>query len=177
MQVPKKYYLHATPLGPPSFKKQNLPAKGSKEDTKESPAKDTGNAKKVPKKEDVYIIAATEQDRLLLARLIEAEAEAEPLAGKIAVGAVVVNRVLHPSFPSTVFEVIMEPDQFETVANQRLANIWTPNRECLEAAEQALRGTDPTNGALFFYNPHKTQNQWLRKKPVKLSLGSHLFVG
>jgi len=123
-----------------------------------------------------YAIPATKEDLLLLARLIQAEAEGEPQEGKIAVGAVVVNRVRHPSFPNTILEVIMEPDQFETVANNRLTRIVKPSPESIEAAEKALRSVDPTNGALFFYNPDQTENQWIKAKKVKLSLGKHLFV-
>lgn len=196
-----------SPLGPPSLKELKLPDKPTLEipvedvfkDTpkgeKEKPVKDNATLKKdastsaestAPSVEETvknetpvkaYIIPATEDDLLLLARLIEAEAEAESFTGKIAVGAVVINRVLHHSFPNTIYEVIMEPDQFESVANWRLASIYQPSPESLQAAEEALLGTDPTYGALFFFNPQKTYNQWLRQKPVKLSLGNHLFVG
>lgn len=123
-----------------------------------------------------YIISINEEEKLLLAKLIHAEAEGEPQKGKIAVGAVVVNRILHPDFPDTILEVIMEPDQFETVSNNRLMKISEPNEESLEAAEKALRGLDPTDGALFFYNPKKTTNKWIKAKKVKLALGDHLFV-
>ncbi|GFN23444.1 cell wall hydrolase [Thermanaeromonas sp. C210] len=122
------------------------------------------------------IIPATEEDVLLLARLIQAEAEAEPLEGMIAVGAVVVNRVRHPDFPNTIYEVIMQPGQFESVGNNRLASVKAPNRDAIKAAVKALEGVDPTNGALFFYNPQLTDNQWIKSKKVKMAFGNHLFV-
>ncbi|NLW06525.1 MAG: hypothetical protein GX039_00860 [Clostridia bacterium] len=196
---------NVTPQGPPSHKDQKLPgkeaqkkAKDAAEVKKEQPVLETEPIKKdvpagttkespapaaeapQPEKEPpkkTYIIPATKNDLFLLARLIEAEAEAESFIGKVAVGAVVVNRVLHHSFPNSIYEVIMEPHQFESVANWRLDSIYQPSPESLRAAEQALLGADPTYGALFFFNPQKTYNQWLRQKPVKLSLGNHLFVG
>ncbi|CEP69094.1 Cell wall hydrolase, SleB [Moorella glycerini] len=123
-----------------------------------------------------FIIPATKEDLLLLARLIQAEAEAEPLEGMIAVGAVVVNRVRHPDFTDTIYAVIMEPGQFESVGNNRLASVKAPNEDSVKAATKALEGVDLTNGALFFYNPQLTDNQWIRSKKVKMVSGNHLFV-
>lgn len=107
----------------------------------------------------VYVVPVTEEEPLLLARLIQAEAEAGPEEGKISVGAVVVNRVRHPDFPDTILDVIMEPGQFESVSNNRFASIEAPNEDAVKAAEKALKGMDPTKGALFFYNPYLTNNQ------------------
>ncbi len=132
--------------------------------------------KPATEEKNAYIIPADEEERILLARIIQAEAEAEPQEGKIAVGAVVVNRVRHSDFPNTIYEVIMEPYQFESVANNRLASVVTPNQEAIEAAEKALQGVDPTNGALFFFNPHLTENQWLKSKRVQMATGKHFFV-
>lgn len=123
-----------------------------------------------------YVIPATEQDLLLLARLIQAEAEGEPREGKIAVGSVVVNRLRHQAFPNTITEVIFEHEQFESVANGRLNSIEKPGKEYIDAAQKALQGIDPTHGALFFFNPQKTQNMWLREKTITLALGNHVFV-
>lgn len=117
-----------------------------------------------------------EGDLILLARLIQAEAEGEPYLGKIAVGAVVVNRLRHPDFPDRLLDVIWQKGQFESVENGWFDTIWEPNVECREAALLALQGVDPTEGALFFFNPAKTPNRWLRGKQVTLSIGEHLFV-
>jgi len=111
-----------------------------------------------------YIIDIKEDELIMLAKLIQAEAEGEPMEGKIAVGAVVINRVLDSSFPETITQVILEHEQFESVINNRLFSIAEPNPECLKAACQALKGKDPTGGALFFFNPKLTSNEWLKKK-------------
>lgn len=76
-----------------------------------------------------------------------------------------------------IAKVIMEPGQFESVGNNRLAgSVKAPNEDAVKAATKALEGVDPTNGVLFFYNPQLTDNQWIRSKKVKLGYGNHLFV-
>ena len=111
-----------------------------------------------------------------LARMIQAEAEEEPLEGKVAVGAVIINRLRHPDFPDTLMEVLTQEDQFEPMSNGRFAGIDKANDECLEAARQAVYGKDPTGGALFFYNHRKSYSPWLKNKEVKTALGNHVFL-
>ncbi|NLM37136.1 MAG: hypothetical protein GX202_03300 [Firmicutes bacterium] len=91
-----------------------------------------------------------DEDLYLLAKLIRAEAEGEPYAGQVAVGAVVMNRVKSPKFPNTIYDVIYQPGQFSCLP--KLATI-EPNAESLRAARAALAGEDPSRGALFYYNP------------------------
>jgi N-acetylmuramoyl-L-alanine amidase len=121
----------------------------------------------------------TQEDRYLLAKLITAEAEGEPYMGKVAVGAVVVNRVKSSLFPNSIKEVIYQVDsigkyQFSPVLDGRI-NI-APSKEALDAADDALSGVDPTGGALYFFNPSKISNQWLLNKPVILKISNHTFV-
>lgn len=123
-----------------------------------------------------FIISATNDDVTLLARLIQAEGESEPMIGKIAIGSVVVNRVQHPDFPNSIFDVIMQPQQFEAVTSCRIFNINKLDPECIIAAKKALKGEDPTNGAIFFYNPSTAMNQWIKSKKVNMTLGKHNFV-
>lgn len=125
---------------------------------------------------DSFIISATNDDVMLLARLIQAEGESEPIIGKVAIGSVVVNRVRHHDFPNSIFEVIMQPQQFEAVTNSRIFNIDKLDPECIIAAKQALNGEDPTNGAVFFYNPITATNQWIKSKKVNVILGNHNFA-
>lgn len=122
----------------------------------------------------------TQEERILLARLIEAEAEGEPYMGKVAVGAVVVNRVLSDKFPNTIKDVIYHIDeigayQFEPVLDGRLFSV-TPSSDSYKAADEALGGLDPTGGALFFFNPYKISNTWLLSKPVIYRIGDHVFT-
>jgi N-acetylmuramoyl-L-alanine amidase len=123
-----------------------------------------------------YVIVCTGEERQLLARLVEAEAQGEPFEGKLAVAAVVVNRVLAEGFPNSIREVIYQPGQFESVANGRLDLIASPEPEAVEAVETALRGEDPTGGAFFFYNPRKATSRWIRSRPVRCAIGKHLFL-
>src|SRR5690606_2242925 len=114
----------------------------------------------------------------LLARLVTAEAEGESYEGQVAVAATVLNRLRDPRYPDTVSGVIFQYvnglPQFSPVANGR---IYLPATETArQAVLDALKGWDPTNGALGFYNPAKTSNQWVRQQPVTSAIGNHLCV-
>ncbi len=116
----------------------------------------------------------SDSDELLLARLIEAEARGESYRGKVAVGAVVVNRVKDPRFPNTVRSVIYERGQFYTAG---IPNHPRPSAEARRAAAAALRGEDPTRGALFFYNPDKARTtRWWASRPQQVRIGNHVFT-
>lgn len=91
-----------------------------------------------------------EEELDLLMRIIHAEAEGEPYMGMVAVGAVVLNRVRSPIFPNSIPGVVYEGNQFEPVRDGRInLSIDSPAKK---AALAALRGEDPTHGALYFYN-------------------------
>ncbi len=121
-------------------------------------------------------LSLTKEDIILLARVIQAEAEGEPMEGKVAIGAVIINRLRSPDFPNTLKEVVMQESQFESVKNGRLQSIDVPNRECLRAAKNAAAGEEPTEGALFFYNPVKSRSKWLKNRRVTKVLGEHEFL-
>ena len=91
-------------------------------------------------------------DRELLGALIQCEAGGEPYAGKIAVGAVVMNRVMSGAFPNTIVGVIYQPGQFEPVSSGRLAIRLSlgANEECLRAADEAMSGVNNIGECLFF---------------------------
>lgn len=110
----------------------------------------------------------------LMARLVRAEAEDQPYAGKVAVAAVVLNRMRSGIFPNDVRAVIYEPYQFEPVLN---GAINLPARsEDRQAVMDALAGWDPSNGALFFFNPAKVTNQFLWARPATVVIGGHRFT-
>jgi N-acetylmuramoyl-L-alanine amidase len=110
----------------------------------------------------------------LLARCVHAEARGEPYTGKVAVAAVVLNRVKSPSFPNTVSGVIYQPRAFTAVADGQI-NL-TPDNESIRAARDALNGWDPTGGCLYYYNPAKTTSSWIYSRPVMLVIGNHRFA-
>ena len=110
----------------------------------------------------------------LLARLISAEARGEPYEGQVAVGAVVLNRVKHPSFPNTISGVVFQSGAFSCVSNGAINN--TPDATAVRAALDALNGWDPTGGCLYYYNPKATDDKWIRTRTVKTVIGNHSFA-
>lgn len=112
-------------------------------------------------------------DVYLLAKVIAAEARGESYTGQVAVGAVVLNRVDSSSFPDTVAGVVYQAGAFSAVRDSN----WSvsPDATSRKAAQDALNGWDPSGGALYYYNPAKTSNQWIRTRPVITTIGRHVF--
>lgn len=119
-----------------------------------------------------------QEELALLARIIHAEARGESFAGQVAVGAVVMNRLASPDFPKDLRSVIFQRNanvfQFSPVGDGSIA--LTPDEQAFRAARQALRGIDPTQGALFFYNPKLADDTWIRTLPVITTIGNHVFA-
>lgn len=121
------------------------------------------------------VLKLTSEERELLARLVYAESRGEPFEGQMAVAAVVLNRVRHPSFPNSVREVIYEPGQFLCVENGMIK--MAPNESSRQAVDKALQGQDPSGGALFFYNPQKSKAlAWWRTRTTTAVIGDHNFA-
>lgn len=119
--------------------------------------------------------ALTAAERHLLAHLIHAEAAGEPYEGQVAVAAVILNRLDSPDFPDTVEGVVFERMAFESVSNGRL---WQgTSAVAYRALDDALRGYDPTGGALYFYNPRYVRpGNWILTRPVIQIIGQHYFA-
>jgi len=101
-------------------------------------------------------ITFAEGDRYLLANIIYCEAGGEPYNGQVAVGAVVINRMLSPVFPDTMVGVIYQNRQFSPVASGRLALALAENKataSCYRAADEAMAGASPVGNCLFFRTP------------------------
>lgn len=109
----------------------------------------------------------------LLARAIHAEAEGEPYVGKVAVGAVLLNRVKHSEFPNTLSGVIYQNRALESVSNGRMNS--AAGKESRKAAQDALNGWDPTYGALYFWNPSKKVSKWIWTRKIVVQYGNHVF--
>lgn len=112
-------------------------------------------------------------DVYLLAKVIAAEARGESYTGQVAVGAVVLNRVESSSFPDTVSGVVYQKGAFSCVTDSN----WKvePTATARKAAQDAINGWDPSGGALYYYNPAKTSNKWMRSRPVITTIGAHVF--
>lgn len=111
----------------------------------------------------------------LLSRLIQAEAEAEPYIGKVAVGAVLMNRVNNSQFPNSLGGVIYQSGAFESVSNGRIWAI-SPTSETTKAAQAAMNGWDPTYGAIYFWNPYKPVNKWMWTRTITVQYYNHIFA-
>lgn len=112
-------------------------------------------------------------DVTLLARAIHGEARGEPYKGKVAVAAVILNRVKHAEFPNSISGVIYQSGAFDAVADGQF-NL-KPDDEAFRAAKDALNGYDPTRGCIYYYNPQTATNQWIKQRPILLSIGKHVF--
>ncbi len=116
------------------------------------------------------------EDLDLLSRLITAEAQGESYEAKVAVGAVVLNRVKDNSFPNSINDVIYQNIngyyQFTPVLNGWINK--PAQSDCIKAAKEVLSGTDPTNGALFFFDNTIT-NTWLLSRPVSMTVDNMVF--
>lgn len=120
----------------------------------------------------VYI---TQKDIHLMAQIVYAESNCEPFEGKVAVASVILNRLKYPEFPKTVEGVVKQRGAFSCVVNGNINVV--PDEVCYKAVFQALKGEDPTEKAVFFYNPKIATSQWMKninKKNVK-TIGNHVF--
>lgn len=109
----------------------------------------------------------------LLARVVSAESRGEPYQGQVAVAAVILNRVGHPSFPDTLAGVIYQPGAFSCLNDGGInANVAD---SAYRAARDAINGWDPSQGAIYYYNPAKSTNQWIFSRPVVVVIGKHRF--
>lgn len=115
-----------------------------------------------------------DSDLYLLARIISAEARGEPYEGQVAVGAVVLNRVRHPSFPNTIAGVIYQNGAFTAIVDGQFDE--PISSQSYQAARDALNGWDPSGGAIYYYNPAKTTNTWIYSREVIKTIGNHVFA-
>ncbi len=112
-------------------------------------------------------------DVALLARLISAEARGEPYTGQVAVGAVVLNRMKHPSFPNTMSGVIYQSGAFTCVSDGQFDE--PVEYGCYQAARDALNGWDPSGGAIYYFNPSTATSAWIWSRPAIITIGKHRF--
>lgn len=109
----------------------------------------------------------------LLARVISAEARGEPYAGQVAVGAVILNRVEHPSFPSTIAGVVYQPGAFTCMVDGQIDQPVA--QSAIRAAQEALNGVDPSGGAIYYFNPSTATSSWIWSRPLIKTIGNHRF--
>lgn len=121
-------------------------------------------------KRDISEVTFADGDRYLLANLIYCEAGGEPYEGKVAVGAVVINRVLSSVYPDTVTGVIYQKKQFSPVASGRLAAALAAGKatqSCYQAADEAMAGVTNVGSCVYFRTPIEGL--------TGISIGGHIF--
>ncbi len=118
---------------------------------------------------------ASESDVQLIARAINGEARGEPYEGQVAIGAVILNRVKHPSFPNTVAGVIYQSGAFTAVADGQINVPIASGSTVVKAARDAINGWDPTGGAIYYFNPNTATNKWIWSRPQIKTIGQHIF--
>lgn len=112
-------------------------------------------------------------DVSLLAKVTSAESRGEPYTGQVAVAAVILNRIQHPSFPNTLAGVIYQPGAFSCLND---GGINAPvSDSAYKAARAAINGWDPSGGAIYYYNPAKSTSKWIFSRPVLVVIGDHRF--
>lgn len=110
----------------------------------------------------------------LLARCVNAEARGEPYLGQVAVAAVILNRIPDPAFPNTIADIVYQPRAFSSVDDGQI-NL-PPSPSALRAAQEAINGSDPSGGAVFFFAPAKTKNKYIWSRPQIKQIGNHIFA-
>lgn len=121
-------------------------------------------------KRDISQVSFAEGDRYLLANLIYCEAGGEPYAGQLAVGAVVINRMLSSVYPDTITGVIYQKSQFSPVGSGRLAIALAEDRAtpaCYQAADEAMAGVSNVGDCVYFRTPIEGLSG--------ISIGGHIF--
>lgn len=123
----------------------------------------------------------TDDDVYLMAQVVYAESCGEPYTGKLAVASVILNRAGEGSFPKSISGVINQKNAFSCVRNGKVIHNgkqdFIPDSDSYSAVLEALKGNDPTNKAVFFYNPEISTSQWMKdiKKTNIKTIGNHVF--
>lgn len=116
---------------------------------------------------------ATEANINLLARIISAEGRGESYVGQVAIGAVICNRIEHPSFPDTLQGVIYQNGAFTAIVDGQFNE--PVSESSYYAARDALSGWDPTGGCIYYFNPSKTSDSYMHSREVVKVIGEHYF--
>ncbi len=120
-----------------------------------------------------YYVGYDSGDFELLARTISAEARGETYLGQVAVGAVILNRIEHPSFPDTLSGVIYQKGAFSCLND---GQFYEPIADsAYSAARDAINGLDPSGGAIYYYNPQKATSKWIFSREIITTIGKHRF--
>lgn len=114
------------------------------------------------------------EDIYWLSRAVYAEARGESYIGQVAVAAVILNRLENEDFPKTIKGIIFEPTAFTSVSDGQI--YLDPDTASITAAREALMGSDPTGGALYYWNPKTSTSKWIWTRHIIKRIGNHVFA-
>lgn len=120
------------------------------------------------------VINLNDEQIMLLSKLVAGEARGESYEGQVAVAAVVINRVKDSRFPDSLEGVIYQKNAFSVVKNGTI--YAEPTSSTYRAAQEALYGSDPTNDAIYFWNPDISTCNWINTLNPYLRIGNHVFA-
>jgi N-acetylmuramoyl-L-alanine amidase len=129
----------------------------------------------LPKENVQAASSGSSSDIQLLARAINGEARGEPYEGQVAIGAVILNRVKDSRFPNTIAGVIYQSGAFTAVSDGQINQAMEDEATVMKAARDAMNGWDPTNGAVYYFNPATATNKWIWSRPLIKTIGKHRF--
>ncbi len=129
----------------------------------------------LPKKDVQAASSGSSSDIQLLARAINGEARGEPYEGQVAIGAVILNRVKDSRFPNTIAGVIYQSGAFTAVSDGQINQAMEDEATVMKAARDAMNGWDPTDGAVYYFNPATATNKWIWSRPLIKTIGKHRF--
>ncbi|AGE63943.1 spore cortex-lytic enzyme [Bacillus subtilis XF-1] len=157
--------------------RQKQPAEKTTQQPKANANKQQNNTPAKARKQDA--VAAnmpggfSNNDIRLLAQAVYGEARGEPYEGQGAIAAVILNRLNSPLFPNSVAGVIFEPLAFTAVADGQI--YMQPNETAREAVLDAINGWDPSEEALYYFNPDTATSPWIWGRPQIKRIGKHIF--
>ncbi|MFT4448967.1 spore cortex-lytic enzyme [Bacillus subtilis] len=157
--------------------RQKQPAEKTTQQPKANANKQQNNTPEKARKQDA--VAAnmpggfSNNDIRLLAQAVYGEARGEPYEGQVAIAAVILNRLNSPLFPNSVAGVIFEPLAFTAVADGQI--YMQPNETAREAVLDAINGWDPSEEALYYFNPDTATSPWIWGRPQIKRIGKHIF--
>ncbi len=114
-----------------------------------------------------------QKDLYWLSHIISAESGLEPMEGQLAVGAVVLNRVKSELFPSSIYSVIFQQNQFSPAASGGIYK--EPKSSSVIAAKLCLEGFSLSDDILFFFNPSVAAGTWIKTRQYVMTIGGHDF--
>ena len=141
----------------------------------ETSVNDIENTKQDVAQEETQAVMRLSDEQLnLLSKLVAAEARGESYEGQVAVAAVVLNRVKDARFPDSIEGVIYQKNAFSVVRDGYIDA--QPTEESYKASKEALYGSDPTNNAIYFWNPDISTCSWINTLNPHLRIGNHVFA-